>query len=119
MVLILNPAVCHIILLAIGIRHHLLMHIDNDLLDTILKNAQLKGVDTCRYSVYTFEWYTLSGYMVYTFEKCLLKKHLSPPKYKYIEMNIIILSLSITYIIFVKLSVKSEGRNFSVKMLIF
>ena len=60
-------------------------------------------------------WCTLS-------RSVLEKKTFIPtPKYKYlyIEMNIIILSLSITYIIFVKLSVKSEGRNFSFKMLIF
>ena len=35
----------------------------------------------------------------------------------YIEMNIIIVSLSIIYIIFVKLSVKSEGRIFQSKCL--
>ena len=36
------------------------------------------------YSVYTLEWCTLSGYMVYTFEKCLEKKTFIPtPKYKY------------------------------------
>ena len=36
------------------------------------------------YTLYTLEWCTLSGYMVYTFEKCLEKKTFIPaPKYKY------------------------------------
>ena len=41
------------------------------------KKRTTLGGDSCRYSVYTLEWCTLSGYMVYIFEKCVEKKHLS------------------------------------------